>query len=216
MHLWSELSARGARFFRARWPIFRCEVDFSSARELVPCAGGPRVARSPQLSGTTESAVRSSPAGPDSRGEFLSTTKASFPCHTKGHRRSRTLTSRGQFSTSEKRQVGISTLEDLTFVGRLSDVCRTRKHRFPGGDGGDGVRNVPDTSVTFRRHVWTQPEIALGRMLAGLSTRRYGAGAEPMGDIRSKATSRSAVSRRFKAGTQAKLGRGLRPRPFDA
>lgn len=48
-------------------------------------------------------------------------------------------------------------------------------------------------------------EIALGRMLAGLSTRRYDAGSEPIGDVQTKRTSRSAVSRRFVAGTTAKL-----------
>lgn len=48
-------------------------------------------------------------------------------------------------------------------------------------------------------------EIALGRMLAGLSTRRYDAGAEPIGDVAATGTSRSAISRRFVAGTTAKL-----------
>jgi len=52
-------------------------------------------------------------------------------------------------------------------------------------------------------------EIALGRMLAGLSTRRYDAGAEPIGDIATMGTSRSAVSRRFVAGTAAKLAEVL-------
>lgn len=48
-------------------------------------------------------------------------------------------------------------------------------------------------------------EAALERMLAGLSSRRYGAGLEPVGKVMSRGTSRSAVSRRFVAGTQAKL-----------
>lgn len=48
-------------------------------------------------------------------------------------------------------------------------------------------------------------EIALGRMLAGLSTRRYRAGGEPFGDVDLRGTSRSAVSRRFVRGTAAKL-----------
>lgn len=48
-------------------------------------------------------------------------------------------------------------------------------------------------------------EAALGRMLAGLSTRRYGAGLEPVGAVASRGTSRSAVSRRFVAGTRRKL-----------
>jgi putative transposase len=48
-------------------------------------------------------------------------------------------------------------------------------------------------------------EIALGRMLAGLSARRYRAGAEPVGEIELRGTSRSAISRRFRRATEAKL-----------
>jgi len=48
-------------------------------------------------------------------------------------------------------------------------------------------------------------ETALGRMLAGLSTRRYRAGADPVGDVPLRGTSRSTISRRFRRGTQAKL-----------
>jgi len=48
-------------------------------------------------------------------------------------------------------------------------------------------------------------EIALGRMLAGLSARRYRAGAEPVGEIRLHGTSRSAISRRFRRATEARL-----------
>ena len=48
-------------------------------------------------------------------------------------------------------------------------------------------------------------EAALERMLAGLSSRRYEAGLEPVGELTSSGTSRSAVSRRFVAGTRQKL-----------
>ena len=48
-------------------------------------------------------------------------------------------------------------------------------------------------------------EAALERMLAGLSSRHYEAGLEPGGEVRSRGTSRSAVSRRFVAGTRQKL-----------
>jgi putative transposase len=48
-------------------------------------------------------------------------------------------------------------------------------------------------------------EAALERMLAGLSSRRYPAGLEPIGEVSSSGTSRSAVSRRFVAGTRKKL-----------
>lgn len=72
------------------------------------------------------------------------------------------------------------------------------------------VRSVDDHEITlpnFKHFADTDmlTEIALGRMLAGLSTRRYDAGAEPIGDIPTRGTSRSAISRRFKAGTAAKL-----------
>jgi len=50
--------------------------------------------------------------------------------------------------------------------------------------------------------------MAMERMLAGLSTRRYGAGLEPVGEqvrATATATSRSAVSRRFVAMTESAL-----------
>jgi transposase-like protein len=51
--------------------------------------------------------------------------------------------------------------------------------------------------------------MAMERMLAGLSTRRYGVGLEPVGTRVQQAavsTSKSAVSRRFVAATEAALG----------
>lgn len=48
-------------------------------------------------------------------------------------------------------------------------------------------------------------EIALGRMLAGLSARRYRAGGDPVGQVRLRGTSRSAISRRFRRATEARL-----------
>jgi putative transposase len=51
--------------------------------------------------------------------------------------------------------------------------------------------------------------MALARMLAGLSTRRYGVALEPVGARTERAptsTSRSAVSRRFVAATETALG----------
>lgn len=51
-------------------------------------------------------------------------------------------------------------------------------------------------------------ELALAKMMAKLSTRRYGAGLEPVGsrvDAQASATSRSAVSRRFVAMTERAL-----------
>src|SRR5260370_6524584 len=56
---------------------------------------------------------------------------------------------------------------------------------------------------------------ALERMLAGLSTRRYPVGLEPIGEVEPLATSKAAVSRRVVQGTEQELaqpvGRGLRP-----
>ena len=48
-------------------------------------------------------------------------------------------------------------------------------------------------------------EAAVGRMLAGLSTRRYAAGLEPVGQVAARATSKSAISQRFIQGTEQKL-----------
>jgi putative transposase len=42
-------------------------------------------------------------------------------------------------------------------------------------------------------------------MLAGLSTRRYSAGLEPVGQVDARATSKSAISQRFIQGTEQKL-----------
>jgi putative transposase len=50
--------------------------------------------------------------------------------------------------------------------------------------------------------------MALQRMMAKLSTRRYGAGLEPVGaavDATARSTSKSAVSRRFVAATETAL-----------
>jgi putative transposase len=47
-------------------------------------------------------------------------------------------------------------------------------------------------------------QAALDRMLARLSTRRYGAGLEPVG-VGPRSTTRSSISRRFVAGTTKKL-----------
>jgi hypothetical protein len=83
------------------------------------------------------------------------------------------------------------------------------KPRMRSGDGAE----VPVPSYEVLASYEVLGEIALGRMLAGLSTRCYRAGGEPVGGLELKGTSRSAVSRRFVRGTQARLaevfGRGL-------
>lgn len=52
-------------------------------------------------------------------------------------------------------------------------------------------------------------QMALERMLAGLSARRYPAGLEPVGELPASGTSRSAVSRRFVARTDKALAQIL-------
>jgi transposase-like protein len=72
------------------------------------------------------------------------------------------------------------------------------------------VRSVDDEELELRsfRTFATRDllhEAALGRMLAGLSTRRYGAGLEPVGKVDARATSKSTISQRFIHGTEQKL-----------
>jgi putative transposase len=72
------------------------------------------------------------------------------------------------------------------------------------------VRSVDEEEIelrTFRTFAKRDllNEAALGRMLAGLSTRRYPAGLEPVGQVEARATSKSAISRRFIQGTEQKL-----------
>lgn len=72
------------------------------------------------------------------------------------------------------------------------------------------VRSVDNEEVELRTfHAFAGRDLlstaALERMLAGLSTRRYPAGLEPMGDVEPLATSKSAISRRFVQGTEQKL-----------
>jgi putative transposase len=72
------------------------------------------------------------------------------------------------------------------------------------------MRSVVDEEIelrTFRTFATRDllTEAALGRMLAGLSTRRYSAGLEPVGKVEARATSKSAISHRFIQGTEQKL-----------
>jgi hypothetical protein len=50
-------------------------------------------------------------------------------------------------------------------------------------------------------------ELALGRMLAGLSTRHYRAGEAPVGDVVLHGELRSAISRRFRRAAAARSRR---------
>ena len=89
----------------------------------------------------------------------------------------------------------------VTLGGRRVPV---RRPRVRAGDGGGEVR-LPSYEMFSSTEVLGR--MALERMLAGLSTRRYGHGLEPVGEqvAAASATSRSAVSRRFVAATEQAL-----------
>jgi transposase-like protein len=90
----------------------------------------------------------------------------------------------------------------VTLGGRRIPVARPRM-RASDGSGEQAVASYElfsDTEILGR--------MALERMLAGLSTRRYPAGLEPVGartETAATATSKSAVSRRFVAQTETAL-----------
>jgi putative transposase len=73
------------------------------------------------------------------------------------------------------------------------------------------VRSVSDEEMELRTYRAFAKrdllnEAALGRMLAGLSTRQYPVGLEPIGQVEALGTSKSAISQRFIEGTERKLG----------
>jgi putative transposase len=72
--------------------------------------------------------------------------------------------------------------------------------------GGSGELRLPSYDLFSSTEILTQ--LALEKVLAGLSSRRYTAGLEPAGqalDSAAAATSKSAVSRRFVAATETAL-----------
>jgi putative transposase len=90
----------------------------------------------------------------------------------------------------------------VTLGGRRVAVRRPRV-RAVAGSG-----EVPVPSYELFSSTEILGRMALERMLAGLSTRRYSHGLEPVGErveARATATSRSAVSRRFVAATEHAL-----------
>jgi putative transposase len=96
----------------------------------------------------------------------------------------------------------------VTLGGRQVSVTRPR------------VRTADDTAeaslATYQAAKATDllAEHMVGAMLAKLSTRRYGAALEPVGDLPAKGTSKSTVSARFVAATAERLA-GLNRRPLD-
>jgi len=95
----------------------------------------------------------------------------------------------------------------VTLGGRRVEVGRPRARSRAG-------RELPLATYAAVADRDLLGEAALQRMLAGLSSRRYRDGLEPIGDVRSRGTGRSAVSRRFVAGTAAKLAQ-LRSRDLS-
>ena len=90
----------------------------------------------------------------------------------------------------------------VTLGGRRVAVTRPRVR------AADGAGELPIASYELFTSTEILGKMAMEKMLAGLSTRRYPVGLEPVGgqvDETSSATSKSAVSRRFVAMTETAL-----------
>lgn len=83
--------------------------------------------------------------------------------------------------------------------GRKAKVTRPRARHLDGSG---------EVELATYKHFSTEDllgQMALERMVAGLSTRNYGAGLEPVGDVEATGTTRSSVSRRFVERTASAL-----------
>ena len=90
----------------------------------------------------------------------------------------------------------------VTLGGRRLSVARPRVR------AADGSGELPVPSYELFSQTEVLGRMAMQRMLAGLSTRRYPVGLEPVGqrvEQSARATSKSAVSRRFVAATETAL-----------
>ena len=90
----------------------------------------------------------------------------------------------------------------VTLGGRRMPVTRPRVR------AADGSGEMPVPSYELFSATEVLGRMTMERMLAGLSTRRYGVGLEPVGqgvEAAATATSKSAVSRRFIAATETAL-----------
>ena len=90
----------------------------------------------------------------------------------------------------------------VTLGGRRVSVTRPRVR------AADGSGELPVPSYELFSSTEILGKMAMEKMLAGLSTRRYPVGLEPVGgqvDESSSATSKSAVSRKFVAMTETAL-----------
>jgi putative transposase len=99
----------------------------------------------------------------------------------------------------------------VTLGGRRVPVQRPRMR------AADGSGELPVPSYELFSSTEVLGRMAMGRMLAGLSTRRYPVGLEPVGqrvESSARSTSKSAVSRRFVAATETALAE-LLAAPLD-
>lgn len=90
----------------------------------------------------------------------------------------------------------------VTLGGRRVPVTRPRMRAV------DGSGELPVPAYELFSSTEILGRMAMGRMLAGLSSRRYPAGLEPVGasvERQARSTSKSAVSRRFAAATETAL-----------
>ncbi len=100
----------------------------------------------------------------------------------------------------------------VTLGGRRVPVTRPRVRAA----GGSGELRLPSYDLFSSTEILTR--LALEKMLAGLSSRRYGHGLEPAGqavEAQAASTSKSAVSRRFVAATETALGQLMSRRLDD-
>jgi hypothetical protein len=91
---------------------------------------------------------------------------------------------------------------EVTLGGRRVPVRRPRVR------SADGKKELPVASYELFSSTEILGRMAMERMLAKLSTRRYRAGLEPVGEAveaEARSTSKSAVSRRFVAATETAL-----------
>jgi len=86
----------------------------------------------------------------------------------------------------------------LTLGGRRVEISKPRVRSRAGEE-----LDLRSYRAFVRHDLLT--EMAVVRMLAGLSSRRYAAGLEPIGELAASGTGRSSVSHRFIEGTQRKL-----------
>jgi len=100
----------------------------------------------------------------------------------------------------------------VTLGGRRVPVTRPRVRAADGS----GELHLPSYDLFSSTEILTR--LALEKMLAGLSSRRYGHGLEPAGQVveaQAASTSKSAVPRRFVAATETALGQLMSRRLDD-